>query len=53
MDYLVKRMKEPSTWAGMGLLFTGIGRLIGGDYSTDVVVQIWGGLAAILVSEKK
>ena len=28
MNYLKKRAKEPSSWAGLGLLVTGIGTLL-------------------------
>jgi hypothetical protein len=53
MDYFLKRIREPSTWAGiaaMGALFGLPADTIG---LVGQVVMGAGGLAAIVLSEKK
>lgn len=45
-------LSEPSTWAGLGLLATGIGSIAAGDYNTGIP-QVIAGLAAILRREAK
>lgn len=47
------RIKEPSTWAGLGLIFQGIGQLVaskGADMSGWA--SVWGGVAAVFIREK-
>lgn len=49
----MKRIKQPSTWAGMALLFQGIAQLIAskGTDSTAYAAII-GGVSAIALNEK-
>jgi len=49
----MKRMKEPSTWAGIGLIFQGVAQAIASK-GTDATAwaTIVGGMAAVLVKEK-
>lgn len=44
MQKIVKRFKEPSTWAGLGVLAA----LFGGQVSPDQISQIGGGVMALL-----
>lgn len=43
-------LNEPSTWAGIGLLATGIGNILAKDYNTGIP-QVLAGLAAIFKRE--
>jgi len=43
-------LREPSTWAGLGLLATGIGNIVSGDYITGIP-QVIAGLGAVLRRE--
>lgn len=44
------RLKEPSSWAGLGLIATGIASLLSHDYATGIP-QLLTGLAALLQRE--
>lgn len=44
------RLNEPSSWAGLGLIATGIASLLSHDYATGIP-QLLTGLAALLQRE--
>jgi hypothetical protein len=44
------RLSEPSSWAGIGLIATGIGSLLAHDYATGIP-QLLTGLAALFQRE--
>lgn len=46
------RLKEPSSWGGIGLIATGIASILSKDYGTGAV-QIVTGLVALLQPELK
>lgn len=48
--YLLKRLKEPSTWAGIGLILTAITPVLPLAYATPVgaLIGVCGGIAYIL-----
>jgi len=53
-SYVISRLREPSTWVGLGSLLTGLGIAIAPEYwdaITSVGLSV-GGLIAVLVSEK-
>jgi len=45
------RLSEPSSWAGIGLIATGIGSILARDYGTGVP-QLLTGLAALFQRER-
>lgn len=52
-NFLKKRLFEPSTWAGIGVVVSAGGAVVaskGAD--TAAVAQVFAGLAAILAPEK-
>ena len=53
MDYFLKRIREPSTWAGLSALGLLVGLPPGSVELAGQVVMGVGGLAAIFLSEKK
>ena len=53
MDYFLKRIREPSTWAGLAVLGTLLGAPPGTVELVGQVVMGVGGLAAVLLSEKR
>lgn len=50
MNYLLKRLKEPSTWAGIGLILTAITPVLPLAYATPIgaLIGVCGGIAYIL-----
>lgn len=44
MDKTIKRLKEPSTWAGLGILAA----MFGANVAPEQVNQIGGGVMALL-----
>ena len=46
----MSRLKEPSTWGGIGLIATGIASVLAKDYTTGLA-QIATGLLAVLKRE--
>ena len=53
--FMVARLKEPSTYSGLGLLATAIGIVLSPDQLQAVIVLCMGaaGLAAAFLPEKK
>lgn len=53
--WLLDRAKEPSTWAGTGLVATAIHSLIPGTIGDNVIgwLQVTAGLVAAFAAEKK
>jgi hypothetical protein len=49
--YLLKRLKEPSSIGGIGLIFTGIASVMAKDYATGIT-QIVTGVAAVFIKEQ-
>jgi len=51
MNYFLKRLKEPSTWAGIGLL---VSQAVSAYSTRDpvAIVSVIGGVAAVLAPEK-
>jgi len=49
--YLLKRLKEPSSIGGIGLIFTGIASVMTKDYATGMA-QIVTGVTAVFLKEK-
>jgi len=47
---MMDRLKEPSSWGGLGLIATGIASLLSHDYATGTA-QIITGLMAVLRPE--
>jgi len=47
---MMDRLKEPSSWGGIGLIATGIASILAKDYGTGAA-QIITGLVAILKPE--
>lgn len=55
MQYLVSRLKEPSTWAGLAALASAFGLTVSDDLTQAISalgVAI-GGLLAVFLAEKK
>lgn len=53
-EYVIARLREPSTWVGLGSLLTGLGVAIAPEYweaITSVGLSV-GGLIAVIVKEK-
>jgi len=44
------RLSEPSSWAGIGLIATGVGSILAHDYGTGIP-QLLTGLAALFQRE--
>lgn len=55
IDVIVSKMKEPSTWVGLGSLVTAIGWNIKPELWASIsgVAMGIGGLLAVILSEKK
>lgn len=55
LDVLVGKIKEPSTWVGLGSLLTAIGFAVRPDLWQQIssVAMGIGGILGILLSEKK
>ena len=51
MDWLWKRLREPSSLAGLGVLATGILQIIGGDVAGGATAAA-AGVGAFMVKEK-
>jgi hypothetical protein len=51
VSWIVARLKEPSTWAGVALFATSIQHALMGDPSG--LVTVVGGSLAVLISESK
>ena len=45
MEYIIARLKEPSTWAGLSAL---VAIIIGHDIDQDTIGAICGGFAAVI-----
>lgn len=52
MKWLMSRLKEPSTWAGLAVLAPSAVQAAAGGLTPQAVAQIAGGLAAVLIKEK-
>lgn len=50
MDYLINRLKEPSSWAGLGVLFNSLG--ISTELSGNIITAM-AGIAAIIAMIKR
>jgi len=46
----MSRLSEPSSWAGIGLIATGVGSILAHDYGTGIP-QLLTGLAALFQRE--
>lgn len=55
LDVLIGKMKEPSTWVGLGSLLTAVGFAVRPDLWQQIssVAMGLGGVLGILLSEKK
>jgi hypothetical protein len=55
LDYLVTRMKEPSTWVSLGSMLTAIGFAVRPDLWQQIsaVAMGIGGVLGVILSEKK
>ena len=54
VSFLIDRLKEPSTWAGIGTLLTGVGIALKPELwqAITAVGLTVGGLLAVLIPEK-
>lgn len=54
MDYVIARLREPSTWVGLGSFLTGVGFAIAPELWQQITAVGLGvgGLISVLMSEK-
>lgn len=53
MEYIIARLKEPSSIAGIGLIFTAIPMLMSNPQNAAAIAMLLSGIGAIIVPEKK
>lgn len=51
MNWLAARLKEPSTWAGLGAVLPAAITLLTGPVTPQLITAVVGGLAAVFVPE--
>jgi hypothetical protein len=52
MNWLLRRLSEPSTWAGLAIVAQGVSELAVNSYNTNAWGAVIGGLVSIVVKEK-
>tara|TARA_R110002020_G_scaffold237453_1_gene449844 strand:- start:408 stop:572 length:165 start_codon:yes stop_codon:yes gene_type:complete len=52
MEWIKSRVKEPSTWAGIGVALVVVSMMLGDGFAWIAMIGVAAGIAAVLLKEK-